>query len=179
MFDDPPPYSLFANGRSFFLSLTAQKCLSVKDHSIFENMAASSERSGSIQRQVHAKWRSDEACRAPRGSWSKAPAILLTPSISNRPCHPFSMVWHSLLGGPGMRPRYSNGVSGCITRLLVAKRRDNLIFIGDPCWHSQNAPLTTDQPFSPCPRRIRVQKVKYLSWLKCHSVRICARIVGA
>lgn len=100
---------------------------------IFENETASSKR-----RQVHAKWRSDEACRAPRGSRSKAPAILLTPSISVGPVTPFPSAGIRFRG-PGMRPRYSNGVSACVTRLLVAEHQDNLIFIGQSCQHSQNS----------------------------------------
>lgn len=85
--------------------------------------------SGLHRRQVHAKWRSDEACRAPRGSRSKAPAILLTPSISVGPVTPFPLAGIRFRG-PGMQPRYSNGVSACVTRLLVAEHQDNLIFIG-------------------------------------------------
>ena len=94
--------------------------------------------SGLHRRQVHAKWRSDEACRAPRGSRSKAPAILLTPSISVGPVTPFPLAGIRFRG-PGMQPRYSNGVSACVTRLLVAEHQDNLIFIGWSCLHSQNS----------------------------------------
>lgn len=106
-------------------------------HSVFENETASSEWSGWHWRQVHAKWRSDEACRAPRGSRSKAPAILPTPSISAGPVTPFPLAGIRFWD-PGMRPRYSNGVSACVTRLLVAEQRDNLIFIGRSCRHSRN-----------------------------------------
>lgn len=125
---------------------------------IFENETASSKR-----RQVHAKWRSDEACRAPRGSRSKAPAILLTPSISVGPVTPFPSAGIRFRG-PGMRPRYSNGVSACVTRLPVAEHQDNLIFIGQSCQHSQNS-ASRDS-------RIRAtrQRLLWLLYARCNDL---------